>query len=341
MMGTPSAGGGGGGASAPPSAGIAHNAGRFNSDFELTATLGEGTFGTVMAARGKVDGIDYAIKRSKQRLLHCDRHDRDNMMAEIHACSKLSAASEDDEVFSIVRYFGAWIEDEHVYLQMELCEISLEGMMGSGTRFEGGEIFTVLRHVLLALKFLHAHNFVHLDIKPANILFKQGHYKLGDFGLARRFLEEGHVTSGVEEGDTRYLAPELLDWNVSEKDLTKADLFSAGITVYELITGIQLPSNGELWHRLRSNNYDLAPAACGVTQELVDVTRALMHADPAQRPSAQVCLGTFLGLASDKDREIHRLLAQNEQLQRLLAAGAGGGAEQDRHSRLKRNHSIM
>jgi len=330
---------------APSPAAVVFNLGRFTNDFDVQAVLGEGSFGTVFAARGKMDGIEYAVKRSKRRF-HGE-HDRDNMLIEIHACSKLSAASEDDEIFSIVRYFSAWIEDEHVFLQMELCEISLEGMLSSGHRFDVPDTFLVLRHVLLALKFLHSHGFVHLDVKPANILRKQGHFKLGDFGLARRFLQQGHVMSGVEEGDSRYLAPELLEWNIRDKDLTKADLFSAGITAYEMVTLLQLPQNGDVWHSLRTNNFPLAPVPGCITQELVDVIRALMHADPAQRPSAEASFACFLGLASDKDQEIHRLRLQNESLKSQLSevekravAVAGGGAIPP-PGKLKRHHSIM
>ena len=355
VAGTPSGAGGGlhFSPSLAPGGVVQNNAGRFANDFENVRELGEGTFGKVFAVQGKVDGIEYAVKRSKRRFE--GEHDRDKMLIEIHACSKLSAASEDDEVYSIVRYYAAWIEDEHVYLQMEHCEVSLEQIMlgGSGHRFDVPETFLILRHVLLALKFLHSHNFVHLDVKPANILRKQGHYKLGDFGLARRFFESGHVTSGpgVEEGDARYLAPELLEWNIREKDLTKADLFSIGITGYELITGTQLPQNGEQWHTLRNGSFALAPAPPtgglpGPTQELVDVTRALMHPDPAQRPSAEACFAAFLGLASAQEKEIRRLHIQNEELQRRLqqqqqGGGPAGTGAQHGPGRLKRHHSIL
>ena len=254
------------------------NVGRFANDFDVLSLLGRGNFGQVYAVKSKMDGIDYAVKQSRRPFT--GDLDRDNMMMEIRACSKLSASSEDDEVFSIVRYFSAWIEDEHIYLQMELCETSVEGLLSSNHVFDQKEIFLILRHVLLALKFLHQHTFVHLDIKPANILLKGGHFKLGDFGLARRFYMQGRVQSGVEEGDSRYLAPELLEWNIRDKDLTKCDLFSLGITGYELLTRTVLPQNGPEWHSLRSNDYALAPTKDGISQEITDLIRCLMQQDP-------------------------------------------------------------
>jgi len=172
--------------------------------------------------------------------------------------------------------------------------------------------------------------------QPANILRKGEHFKLGDFGLARRFFQQGHVTSGVEEGDSRYLAAELLDWNVRDKDLTKADIFSTGITAYEMVTMQKLPQNGDVWHKLRTNCYELLPSPGGPTQELVDVIRSLMNSDPAQRPSAGACISLFLSLASEKDKEIYRLQLQNEALKSQLDSQKSTGL-----GRLKRHHSIL
>jgi serine/threonine protein kinase len=46
-------------------------------------------------------------------------------------------------------------------------------------------------------------DFVHLDIKPGNILYRNGHYKLGDFGLALHTVNGRAKTGCVEEGDSR------------------------------------------------------------------------------------------------------------------------------------------
>lgn len=73
-----------------------------------------------------------------------------------------------------------------------------------------------------------------------NILYsKTKKYKIGDLGLSKIALcsNNGEMT----EGDNRYLAPELLNNFTGQKlpDLTKADIFSFGATIYELITGNQ------------------------------------------------------------------------------------------------------
>lgn len=60
----------------------------------------------------------------------------------------------------------------------------------------------------------------------------------------------------VNEGDSKYLAKEILR-NLSQgelPDLTKADIFSLGMTLYELVTGETLPNTGQRWHELREGS---------------------------------------------------------------------------------------
>jgi len=77
-----------------------------------------------------------------------------------------------------------------------------------------------------------------LDIKPENILYsKTDKYKIADLGLSR--ISKRHQGEDIVEGDSRYLAIELLnDIGVGGlPDLTKADIFSLGMTCYELMIG--------------------------------------------------------------------------------------------------------
>jgi len=97
-----------------------------------------------------------------------------------------------------------------------------------------------------------------LDLKPENILKgKTGNYKLGDLGMAR-FLTKITEDVNIPEGDCRYLAQELLSRDVLTylPDLKKSDIFSLGITAYELITLERLEKNGSEWRALRNGKFN-------------------------------------------------------------------------------------
>src|SRR5262249_45898717 len=84
-----------------------------------------------------------------------------------------------------------------------------------------------------ALEHAHRRGVLHRDIKPANLLLdRQGKLWLTDFGLARIIEEEPVTRTGDLPGTLRYLAPECLE---GEAD-ARSDVYSLGLTLYELVT---------------------------------------------------------------------------------------------------------
>ena len=94
-----------------------------------------------------------------------------------------------------------------------------------------------------------------------------------------------------EEGDCRYLAQEVLTHQYkTDIDFTKADIFSLGISVYEMITGDDLPLNGEKWSDLRKNRITMDERTIEYTRELKELVREMMEEDYEKRPTAEQIL---------------------------------------------------
>jgi len=86
-----------------------------------------------------------------------------------------------------------------------------------------------------AIARAHRAKVIHGDIKPANILItREGQVKLGDFGIARFATQVSN--SGVLMGTPAYLSPEQIQGNAQD---TRSDLFSLGIILYQMTTGVQ------------------------------------------------------------------------------------------------------
>ena len=86
-----------------------------------------------------------------------------------------------------------------------------------------------------ALDYAHNQGVIHRDIKPANLLYnpKEGSLKITDFGVAR--MTDGNATkTGIVLGTPMYMSPEQLN---ADKITGHSDLFSLGVTLYELLVG--------------------------------------------------------------------------------------------------------
>ena len=110
----------------------------------------------------------------------------------------------------------------------------------------------------MGLLFVHECGYIHIDIQPGNYLVNsEGYLKLNDFSLAIKKSELPYLDD-IIEGDSRYISQELFHFDKNNAKINeKTDIFSLGLTLLELIAKIELPYNGELWHKLREENFQI------------------------------------------------------------------------------------
>jgi len=149
-----------------------------------------------------------------------------------------------------------------------------------------------VRELLKALDYVHKLRFgegvttaVHGDVNPANILVgKTGEVKLTDFGVAMGEGQSAHGEGGTLRGTLTYMAPEQVLGKAIDK---RADLFAAGIILWELLTNRQLidpKSEYEAMQRAREARVPLlSTIRTDLPELLVQIVRKAVFADPALR----------------------------------------------------------
>lgn len=188
--------------------------------FDQWVRLGAGASGTVFKARRKMDGMQLAVK--------------------------VSSMAEEGSQLSLENEIGLQLMSRHpnivciippVYLHNNDVTIPLELMDGSLTDalltlpFPEPCIAYVMRHMLMALEFLHSNHRFHRDIKSDNVLLdRTGRVKLADFGFAAEATRE-RTKRQTTVGTPYWMAPELISGKSYD---FKVDVWSLGITLIEM-----------------------------------------------------------------------------------------------------------
>uniref|UniRef100_A0A8C8CQ98 Wee1-like protein kinase n=1 Tax=Oncorhynchus tshawytscha TaxID=74940 RepID=A0A8C8CQ98_ONCTS len=265
---------------------------RYATEFHELEKIGSGEFGSVFKCVKRLDGCIYAIKRSKKPL--AGSVDEQNALREVYAHAVLGQHPH------VVRYYSAWSEDDHMLIQNEYCNGgTLADVVSENYRtmrfFSELDLKDLLLQVARGLKYIHSTSLVHMDIKPSNIFLSRRTvvcvdqfdddegpntnvvYKIGDLGHVTRM-----DNPQVEEGDSRYLANEVLQEDY--RNLTRADIFALALTVISASGAEPLPTNGDKWHDIRQGKLPAIPQV--LSQEFPSLLKLMIHPDPASRPSA-------------------------------------------------------
>ena len=128
------------------------------------------------------------------------------------------------------------------YMVMELVEgITLKDYIQKKGKLSAKETISISIQMVTGIQAAHNRHIIHRDIKPQNIIIsKEGKVKVTDFGIARATTSTQTISASVM-GSVHYTSPEQArGGHVDEK----SDIYSAGITMYEMITG-HVPFDGD------------------------------------------------------------------------------------------------
>jgi len=258
------------------------------SQLHWVGTLGIGGFGRVeLVTAGLNNNQTFALKKMKKAEIQEEKHQQ-------HILNEKNIMMSCSSPF-VVKLYRTFRDSRYLYMLMEPCL--------------GGELWTILRDkkkfddgaakfytacVIKAFEYLHSKGIVYRDLKPENLLLdSNGYVKLTDFGFSKQ-LQDGEK-SWTFCGTPEYVAPEMITHKAGHDQ--RADIWSVGILMYELLNGIPPFS------KVRNVNSDgtsknvyseILKGMKGVyfpphmSSTSVELIRQLCRLNPAQRPSLAI-----------------------------------------------------
>lgn len=158
----------------------------------------------------------------------------DDDISEIQKEVAILSEMRDADRHNITLYHGCYLLGHELWIAMDFASGgSIRTIMKAGL-VEEKYIVLIVREVLVALMFLHRQGIIHRDVKAANVLLTQaGRILLADFGVAAHLQTNNKRSTFI--GTPLWMAPEVItDGKLYD---TKADIWSLGVTLYEVATG--------------------------------------------------------------------------------------------------------
>ena len=187
---------------------------------------------------------------------------------------------------NVVRVLDAGCDGNLEFIAMEKLQgYNLKDLSVMGTRFTLAETFDVLLQLLAGLSACHRAGIVHRDVKAANVVrAPDGVIKLTDFGIARLVTDQTLSRAGTIVGTPNYMSPEQIR---GEEVDPRTDIFSAGVLMYELLTGVK-PFDGPDVTAIMYNVTHVHPPSprfynAALPKDIEEIIYRALAKDPDQR----------------------------------------------------------
>ncbi|GAB4030636.1 MAG: hypothetical protein Fur0012_06880 [Elusimicrobiota bacterium] len=250
--------------------------------YEITKELGKGAMGIVYLGKDPKINRTVAIKtmRFEEGLEEKEMKSlKERFFREAQAAGNLSHPN-------IVKIFDAGEDQDIAYMAMELLKgEDLKKYTSAGNLLAVEKVLEYISLSAEALDYAHKNGVIHRDIKPANImLLEDGSLRVTDFGIAR-IQESSKTATGTVMGTPYYMSPEQI---AGKKVDGRADIFSLGVTMYELLTGEKPWKGGEsiatLFYQITNEPFRKAGEIVkGLNPEIEKVLDRALKKNPDER----------------------------------------------------------
>lgn len=189
---------------------------------------------------------------------------------------------------NILKLYDVVKTNGSIYLILEYCNCGdLSNYIQKDTN--NSHDFKYFNQIFKGLEYLYRNRILHRDIKPHNILIKDGIIKISDFGFAKSFEKNELITTFC--GSPLYMAPEI----IKDKEYNlKSDIWSLGVIIYELFTKkhpYYVESKKMLWSKIKHGiviNYSEIK-----NEQIIELLQKMLIDDPNERSDWEVVFKTL------------------------------------------------
>ena len=217
--------------------------------YEIKAILGKGGMGTVYRALDPAINREVAIKvinpELSQNLLLMKRFQNEAI-----AMARLNHPN-------IVALYNFYAEHLNCIVMEFVQGKSLSQILREEGALPCDQALFFFTQILSAIDYAHRQGIIHRDIKPSNFIVQpNGVVKVTDFGVAKVFGGEELTRAGTVLGTSYYMSPEQI---LAQPISATSDIYSLGITLYEMVTG-RVPFSGNSDFEIQRGHLELSPS---------------------------------------------------------------------------------
>lgn len=267
-----------------------------DNDYTIVKSLGQGSFGITYLATAKLEGklgsvnVKVAVKEffmkeinSRSGSTVTGGSSGEGLFEKYHR--KFSREAKNLSGMrhpGIVRVIESFDANGTSYIAMEYLDGgSLDDLIASRGRLGEEESLRFMRRIGEALSYMHSHNMLHLDLKPANIMLNErGEPVIIDFGLSKQYDEKGNPESSttVGGGTPGYAPLEQSSYHEGKGFQVTMDVYALGATLFKMLTGHRPPEADSIFN----DGFPYGDFQ-GVSQPVIDVVAKAMSLRKADR----------------------------------------------------------